>query len=63
MKKSIATKEQLSSRLDRFTAHEEDATFIHTPQELREWAKQNNKSNDWVQQVLSKWKPNQGNVS
>lgn len=57
MKKSMAT-EQTNDRLDRFTAHEEDATFINTPQELKEWAKQNGKSDAWVQQVLSKWKPN-----
>lgn len=57
MKKSMMTK-QLNDRLDRFTAHEEDATFIHSPQELKEWAKQNGKSDVWVQQILSKWRPN-----
>ena len=57
MKKSMTT-EQINDRLDRFTAHEEDATFIHTPQELKEWAKQNGKSDVWVQQVLNKWRPN-----
>lgn len=56
MKKS-APAEQLNDRLDRFTAHEEDAEFIYTPEALREWAKQNGKSDDWCQQVLNKWHP------
>ena len=56
MKKSLSANPS-NDRSDRFTAHEEDATFIYSPQELKSWAKQNGKSDAWVQQVMNRWNP------
>lgn len=54
--KKSAVDTSTDDRADRFTAHEEDAEFIYTPEELRKWAKRNGKSDKWLQQILAAWK-------